>query len=773
MLDIDFLNILRPYEHLEHPYRRLFEAITLRNSTQLQSIIHQGVDLNTSVPGLGSPLSWAVRIPHNEECVELLLINGADPLKKGNQAISPFHWCVIDDTQQLAKVMIPYMDLKEIHQSGLNLNWFCEGEKYSLLKEWFTQNPEISADWGQNEIHLQLFNDELNLEKIENYPQKINSADYGGWTPLHLAIFSQGSCENWQQNIETLLENGADPFLEPPKGLSPFTWAVLKGNRDAVGSFLLHHYPEVQINDILARPLLDHNQLYTLDDSTLCALKSEFIGSDVNGLFSEFVRQKGYSTQLEGIHFTPFSIWSNTPCVQGIKDWSGFHFKNCDFLESNLTDVYFDGRFEHCLFFNVQAQNIHFLDHSTLSHSTLMNSNFNQAYFHGTAWNNCETLFTSFEQGHFKDCHIKASFSTYGNFLNAHMDQVNIDTWVIHNSAFLDGEAYPSGAEIIGEMGPKITTFADLDHLNYFGEGLDGPTTTGQYRIKQYGGIPVNISKSVDFVDHEALDAEVSDILSHHIQAHEPGRSIAQQVLDYSSPQIQLIKEKALFYAQSTDALYLPGGSDIHPEFYGESRENSTYPLTHYSKDLMEFALIEAMHAEGKPIMGICRGNQIINVYFGGSLHQNVEGHFEDDPQPIEVVAHDGLLGSEFCDESIAGVSMHHQAIKVLAPNLETVAQYDGVIKAAQGSEHQPIFLLQFHPEYQMDPQNNAVWKKFMNLAKEQKSTQSQEKVLSIDDILIQEDAILDGPQSIPPVLIADPCVELSKEIDVDPMWGL
>ena len=77
--------------------------------------------------------------------------------------------------------------------------------------------------------------------------------------------------------------------------------------------------------------------------------------------------------------------------------------------------------------------------------------------------------------------------------------------------------------------------------------------------------------------------------------------------------------------ARLCDALLLPGGGDIHPRRYGqELREAKDIDE---ERDGAELALVEEFLARGRPVVGICRGLQLLNVYFGGTLHQHVDGH--------------------------------------------------------------------------------------------------------------------------------------------------
>ena len=77
--------------------------------------------------------------------------------------------------------------------------------------------------------------------------------------------------------------------------------------------------------------------------------------------------------------------------------------------------------------------------------------------------------------------------------------------------------------------------------------------------------------------------------------------------------------------AEGYDGLLLAGGGDVDPAFYGE--ENTASNGIDRVRDEAELQLCERFADQGKPILGICRGHQLLNVYFGGSLYQHIDGH--------------------------------------------------------------------------------------------------------------------------------------------------
>ncbi|MFI3324739.1 MAG: type 1 glutamine amidotransferase [Clostridia bacterium] len=151
------------------------------------------------------------------------------------------------------------------------------------------------------------------------------------------------------------------------------------------------------------------------------------------------------------------------------------------------------------------------------------------------------------------------------------------------------------------------------------------------------------------------------------------------------------------------DALLMPGGGDIAPCNYKE--ENLHCQDVDTLLDEKEFDLIKLFHDANKPIMGICRGLQSINVALGGSLIQdilNVQTHSKCGGQFDKIHSirtnGDNFL-SEIYGEDFIVNSAHHQAIKIPAPCLDIIAySNDGLVEAVK-HKTKPIFAVQWHPE--------------------------------------------------------------------------
>ncbi len=164
------------------------------------------------------------------------------------------------------------------------------------------------------------------------------------------------------------------------------------------------------------------------------------------------------------------------------------------------------------------------------------------------------------------------------------------------------------------------------------------------------------------------------------------------------------LSQRAADYAQPLDGLVLQGGADISPRAYGEQPLKAEWagdPV----RDGYEIELVRAFTAAGRPVLGICRGAQLINVALGGSLHQDVPAHRTDDydlhAHEVRLEPGSGLARLYGATGPRRVVSIHHQAIKRLAPGLVIEARAeDGVIEAVRGTGASYLCAVQWHPEF-------------------------------------------------------------------------
>ena len=150
--------------------------------------------------------------------------------------------------------------------------------------------------------------------------------------------------------------------------------------------------------------------------------------------------------------------------------------------------------------------------------------------------------------------------------------------------------------------------------------------------------------------------------------------------------------------AACADALLLTGGGDLAPARYGQALSGAEE--IDAARDARELALVRDFLARGLPVLGICRGLQVVNVFFGGTLRQHIEGHSQIDGRDRlhTVCAENGLLralyGSRFTVNSA-----HHQSAGRLGEGLCVLARADDGTVEALAHETLPVFAVQWHPE--------------------------------------------------------------------------
>lgn len=170
---------------------------------------------------------------------------------------------------------------------------------------------------------------------------------------------------------------------------------------------------------------------------------------------------------------------------------------------------------------------------------------------------------------------------------------------------------------------------------------------------------------------------------------------------------------------QDFDGLVLQGGSDVSPSSYGETALKPEWGGDAI-RDRYEISLLQEFRAQGKPILGICRGLQLVNVAFGGTLYQDIATQaktpidhrcweiYDQNHHTIAIEKGSGL-------ENLYGTgvkkvnTIHHQAIRDLGKGLAVEARApDGIIEAVRAVEGPSLFAVQWHPEFH-DPKESEL----------------------------------------------------------------
>jgi len=178
-------------------------------------------------------------------------------------------------------------------------------------------------------------------------------------------------------------------------------------------------------------------------------------------------------------------------------------------------------------------------------------------------------------------------------------------------------------------------------------------------------------------------------------------------------------------YTEICDAMVLSGGGDAHPSYWGElpdKKLGEVNPL----RDVFEIELARNIIQSCKPVLGICRGCQILNIADGGSIYQDLAGnlmHQQKAPRhyafhPI-FLQNNSRLAAILKTEQINVNSFHHQAVKMAGQNMRIAAcASDGTIEAIEfSSPNQFVIGIQWHPECMEDVYTDCLFRALIDAA--------------------------------------------------------
>ncbi len=201
---------------------------------------------------------------------------------------------------------------------------------------------------------------------------------------------------------------------------------------------------------------------------------------------------------------------------------------------------------------------------------------------------------------------------------------------------------------------------------------------------------------------------------------------------------------------EQVDGVFLPGGMDVDPTHYDEDRSELCGRIDS-DRDTVEITLARWALEDHKPLLGVCRGLQVLNVAAGGSLYQDVlaqhpgaikhdyypyHGEFTRDRLSHDVQIESGSRLGRLLGGPIFPVnSMHHQGIKRLAPGLRpTSFAPDGLIESIEAPNGQFAVAVQWHPEefVQSDPVTRRLFHGFLKAASEWQQTHEHKAVIAV-----------------------------------------
>jgi len=168
------------------------------------------------------------------------------------------------------------------------------------------------------------------------------------------------------------------------------------------------------------------------------------------------------------------------------------------------------------------------------------------------------------------------------------------------------------------------------------------------------------------------------------------------------------------------DGLLIPGSRDMDPKHYNEEPHPKLNPMNP-ERTTAEYKVLESALENKLPVLGICGGMQFINVYFGGSLHQDIQDlienpliHEKGAVHPVELIEKSRLYNL-IGQKSFNVNSYHHQAVNKIGTGLNATAHTsDGIVEGLESKEHS-LIAVQWHPELEDSEISKRIFENFIN----------------------------------------------------------
>ncbi len=437
----------------------------------------------------------------------------------------------------------------------------------------------------------------------------------------------------------------------------------------------------------------------------------------------------GHSHVLEGARLA-----EGGPALRGW-DLSGVDFKRCQFDASSLADTRIEGsQFESCRFDGVSLANAS-LRNTAFKRCQFEETMFLHAALSGVRFEDSELHHCSFEDAQLTgDCvftgvempgtHFLCASVAEGTRIEASLTKGRS---VLTDTVFL-GTKGRFTIDAVSDATAVLTRPTTATLVSHESRGITVPRV-GAKLAAVAGTLPLRVEMRAASLQAAGVDAEVQAHLEH--LASQPGsdQSLPQRlVIDALAnpealPKIAQILAKAEILARHVDSVVLPGGEDVSPHLYGQTPAPQTDWSGDYRRSVLEMGLLHQCFHRGVPLMAICRGFQMTNVFFGAALQQHV-GHqvgvrtLDNDRAGGAVQAREGaqngtgLFGQALQD--IRAAVYHHQAVidpPEGRPHLSTALRrtipseggetaWRAIMAVESSQPRAPLIGLQFHPEF-------------------------------------------------------------------------
>ncbi|GKT25610.1 gamma-glutamyl-gamma-aminobutyrate hydrolase family protein [Acidovorax sp. SUPP3334] len=432
----------------------------------------------------------------------------------------------------------------------------------------------------------------------------------------------------------------------------------------------------------------------------------------------------GHAPRLRGAE-----LLEGSPSLRGW-DLSGVAFEDCRFDRSSLADTRIEGSaFQGCQFNEVS------LAHAQLRDSQFTGCRFQEAMFlnatlSGVRFEASHLHGSSFEDARLQDGSVFKGVKMPGtHFLCASVGDARIEASDLTDTVFLGTQAR-FRIDAASQKTARLTRPTTATLVSHDVRGITVPRV-GAKIAAVAGTLPLRVEMREASLQAAAVDAEVDAHLDRLAAQPSGGRPLAQRLVSdalanpESLPKIAQILAKAEVLARHVDSVVLPGGEDISPHLYAQPAAPQTDWSGDYRRSVLELGLLHQCFHRGVPLMAICRGFQMTNVFFGAALQQHVGSQvgvrtLDDDrapasqgaSAPVAAQTEIGVFGTALQD--IRAAVYHHQAViddPQARPDLRTALRrtipsetgdtaWRAVMAVESSQPRAPLIGLQFHPEF-------------------------------------------------------------------------
>jgi gamma-glutamyl-gamma-aminobutyrate hydrolase PuuD len=367
----------------------------------------------------------------------------------------------------------------------------------------------------------------------------------------------------------------------------------------------------------------------------------------------------------------------------------------------------------------------------SLGDVTLENCDLSGGDFRNSVWErvsivNSDLRCAVFDEATFRDVTIENSRLTGAVFFDAKVIRSVIARCDLENVLLMNAASLFSYEECTAN---RITKPVLGMGWNFWGVGAH--TELQKEAFQEKDALLYFVETESTAMDWRGIDAQVDDLMK-GVREDIPRQVLVGAV---DGP-VADIRERMGRLAPYLDGVFLPGnGDDIEPEWYGAARRWETHAPSSKAPNVIRFALLEAAEKLKIPAWGVCHGNQMINVWRGGTLQQHVPGQYGG--RPLEVLP--GLsplvdgIAREIVGPEVYGYSCHHQAVGKVGRGLEVFLEVNERgfrIPKAILSEDGLMMGTQIHPEVYVDgsgspaeQRNLNFFSYFLQLAKKKLAT--------------------------------------------------